>query len=436
MGSKARRNEGGGLQMGGLARNLTLFDAVMIGLGTMLGAGVFVLTGVAAHVAGPGALVSFVLAGLTVLFTACSFAELSTAYPKAGGPYTFVYKAFSEDLAFLTGWSLWIGLTLTTSFYCVGFSQYLSFLLPIPLSLGAFSLAGLVLLINALGSKGFSVFQNWVVGLLLGILCLYLFMGLRNLDPSLHKPFFPYGFPPVLRMASVLFISFLGFELIATAAEEIQDPGRTIPRATLFSVVLVTLIYACMVFITTGVTPYFELGESLTPIADTARILMGPTGGFLLLFAGLLATISSANGALMAASRIGFAMSRDALLPSLLGRVHPKFKTPLPSMLVTGLLVCGALFKGDIEWLAEAAAFLHLYPFVLVNIALLRLRGQKEYRPAFSVPFGPLLPCLGIASSLLLLSQLQSEDIFIGLLLLTPGLLYYSFRSGNPLSLE
>lgn len=411
----------------GLERNLSFADALMIGLGTMLGAGIFVLTGIAAQEAGPAAVYSYLLAGGTVLLTALSFAELSTAYPRAGGPYAFVLQAFSPKLAFLTGWSLWVGLALTTTFYAIGFAQYLSYLFPIPWTVGASLLAAFVIYVNIIGSKYFSRVQNTVVALLLVILSLYLVLGWSGIDPSLHEPFFPYGWPPVIRMASVLFVSFLGFELIATAAEEIKNPAVNVPLATVSSVIVVTVIYAVMVFVTTGIQAFHDLGNSPTPIADTAAMLMGPAGGWLLVGAGLLATVSSANGSIMAASRISFAMSRDGLMPALLGQVHPKSKTPVFSMVSTGVIVFIAILKGEIEWLAEAAGFLHLYPFVLVNLAAIQLRGNRNYRPGFKLPLGPVIPLLGAISSGLLIMQIHLEDMVIGSLLVIPGVIYYSF---------
>jgi len=397
----------------------------MIGIGTMLGAGVFVLTGIAAQTAGPAAMFSFILAGGAVLLTALSFAELSTAFPKAGGPYTFVWEAFSPWLAFLTGWSLWVGLALTTSFYAVGFAQYVNYVVAIPWPWAAFVVAIFVIYINIIGAKTFSNFQNIIVTALLVILVIYLYRGWTQIDLSLHEPFFPYGWPPVFRMSSVLFVSFLGFELIATAGEEIKNPRINLPAATIASVIVVTIIYAVMVYVTTGVQSYFDLGESRTPIADTAEILMGSIGGWMLVIAGVLATVSSANGSIMAASRVSFAMSRDRLLPLALGSVHRRYRTPVISMIATGLIVIATIFKGEIEWLAEAAGFLHLYPFVFVNLAAIKLRSTPKYKPLFRLPFGFLFPLLGSVCSLLLLLQIDYHDMRIGIGLVLPGLIYY-----------
>ncbi len=394
----------------------------------MIGAGIFVLSGSAAQMAGPAAVVSFALAGGAVLLTALCFAELATAMPQAGGPYVFVKEAFGESWGFFVGWSLWVGLALATAFYCTGFAQYLTFLVPIAspqLSAGLIALA--LIGTNMIGSAGAGKLQNALVVLLLGILAYYLAGSWGRIDTTLHDPFFPYGWSPVLDTASIVFVSFLGFELVATAAEEMKNPRRDLPLATLLSVVSVICLYVIILYAATGTISHFDLGESPTPIADAARIALGPWGAALIILAGLLATVSSANTSIMASSRVGWAMARDGLLPARLGSVHPRWHSPHAAVLATGLLLYLALLPQDVRQLAGAAGFLHLYPFVIINFAVVRLRQRPSYRPTFRVPGGLFLPVCAAGANLFLLSKVQLHDALWGLILLTPGLVYRLF---------
>lgn len=411
-----------------LGRNLGFIEALTIGVGSMIGAGIFVLSGSAAQSAGPAAAVSFALAGGSVLLTALCFAELATAMPQAGGPYIFVKKAFGEAWGFLVGWSLWVGLALATAFYATGFAQYLFFLIP-KASPGwsGIGVALVLLATNMAGSAGTGRLQNAVVMLLIAILGYYLLKSWDQIDPALHEPFFPYGWSPVLDTASIVFVSFLGFELVATAAEEMKNPRRDLPLATVISVVSVVCLYVVIIYAATGTISHFDLGESATPLADAARITMGPWGAILIIIAGLLATVSSANTSIMASSRVGWAMARDGLLPRIIGAVHPKWHSPHAAVLATGLVVFLALLPQDVRKLAGAAGFLHLYPFVVINLAVLNLRKRSSYRPTFRVPGGAFIPISAAAANLFLLSKVQVSDALWGLLLLMPGLAYRLF---------
>lgn len=413
--------------MAHLGRHLGLTEALTIGVGSMIGAGIFVLSGSAAQVAGPAATVSFALSGLSVLLTALSFVELATAMPRAGGPYVYVREAFGEALGFLIGWSMWVGLALATAFYAMGFAQYVHVLFA-ALDIPTASVVAILFLlaINLVGSKSAGKLQNTVVFLLLVALTVYIASGWKEVDKALHSPFLPYGWEPVVSTSASVFISFLGFELIATAAEELRNPKRDLPLATIISVVSVTLIYVLVLYVATGLMPYVDLGQTRTPIADTALRALGPVGVAIAVVGGLLATLSSANTSIMASSRIGWAMARDGLLPKVLAAVHRKWQSPHVAVGVTGLIVLASLFIKDVTQLAGAAGFLHLYPFLAVNIAVLKMRRRKGYSPTFRVPGGPILPLTAAASTLALLTKVNPSDIAWGLLLVVPGSVYYA----------
>jgi len=413
-----------------LGRSLGLLEALSIGIGSMIGAGIFVLSGSAAQAAGPAALISFALAGGSVLLTALCFAELATAMPRAGGPYVFVKEAFGDAWGFFVGWSLWVGLALATAFYCLGFAQYLNLLLPgVPPRAAAAAVALVLVGVNLTGARGTARLQNGMVLALVAILGYYIVRSLPVADASLRDPFLPYGWAPVVRSASTVFVSYLGFELIATAAEEMKNPRRDLPLATFLSIVVVVAIYVLVMYTATGLLSHYDLGKSPTPIADAARVAIGPAGAVLLVVAGLLATLSSANTSIMASSRVGWAMAQDALLPHALGRVYGRWRSPLPAVLATGAFTLLALTPDDARQLAGAAGFLHLYPFIVINAALLKLRTKPGYQPSFRVRGGAAVPLLAAAVNAFLLSKVALPDALWGALLIAPGLVYQGVRS-------
>jgi len=414
------------LRLNNERNKLGFFAALAFGLGAMIGAGIFVLSGYAAGTAGPAGAVSFLIAGICAMFTALSSAELASALPQAGGPYVFVKEGLGEALGFVTGWSVWVGLSLACAFYAMGFGQYLMFFLPgCSSKLTGALLLVLMLAINLAGAKRSATVQNMAVALLLIILLVYITVGLSDLDTQLHKPFAPYGWTPVVQTASVVFVSFLGFELLPAAAGDIRNARTVLPLLTVLSVTIVTILYVLVVYVATGILSYVDLGQSARPIADSAFIVIGRNGAIMIITGGLLATLSSANAAILAGARIAYAMSKDLLLPRHLAITRPSTNTPVNAVILTVLLSLLATGKGDTVVLAQAASFLHLFPFLLVNAAVVVLRRTSTYKPGFRLPFGILIPLLGLGSSVMLLVQITATDLFLSFLLIMPGLLYY-----------
>lgn len=415
-----------------LQGNMGLFAAMSLGVGAMIGAGIFVLSGWAAGTAGPAVVVSYLLAGLLTLPTALTLSELATAFPTAGGPFQYVWETFGPVFGFTTGWCLWTGIGLTTAFYSIGFAQYVAYFLHLPQQPAAMGLVVLLTLIAALGSKESAYLQNLVVLALLSILGLYVFRCISHVDHTLHTPFIPYGWEPVFDITSVIFVSYLGFEFVATTAEEIKNPQVNLPIATIGSVLLVVIIYCLVIYTATGIMSHVDLGQTSTPIADTAYLVMGKSGGLLIAIAGLLATMSSANGGIIAGTRLCFAMSRNRVLPSWLSFVNPNTLVPARAAIATGCVVCLALWKGEIQWLAGAAGILHLLPFILVNLALVKLRFDRQYRPLFRIPGGILLPSLGTCLFAFLLAQSTARDLVLALLIILSGLLTFTIMNLMP----
>lgn len=394
----------------GLVRELGLREGLAIGLGTMIGAGIFVLSGVAAERAGPAATISYILTGLVCLPIAMVVSELATGMPKAGGSYTFITQALGPLAGAVVGPGNWLGLTFATSFYLIAFGEYLSFFVPvIPPWAGAAAGGLFFTFINYRGAKVSGSVQNLVVILLLVILVAFISAGLFNIDPALHRPFMPHGWGATVRVIGLIIVSYTGFEKISTISEEIKNPSRNLPLAIVGSVIIATIIYTLILFVTTGLLSHNEIGQSEAPLIEGAGRIVGLVGSMVMLLAALLATLSSANAAILASSRINYGMGRDRVLPDWFGYIHPKLSTPSHSILVTGGLATLLALIGQAEILAEisSALFMVSYALLCMSVIVMRHTRPRWYHPAFRVPFYPVLP---IVAGLLALGVIMTMD--------------------------
>ncbi|WP_157533026.1 APC family permease, partial [Haloferax profundi] len=321
-----------------LAKDLGPLAALTIGIGTMIGAGIFVLPGAAVQQAGPLAAAAFVLGGVIALLTAASASELGTAMPKSGGAYYYINHALGPLFGSVAGWGNWMGLAFASAFYMTGFGQYVATFLTVPsLSLAGVTISGVKLValaggglfvfINYVGAKETGKLQNAIVLILLAILAVFTLFGLLNADIAKLQPFVPpdKGVSPLLPVTGLIFVSYLGFVQITSVAEEIKNPGKNLPRAVLGSVIIVTAVYALVLVTVLAAVDNSLVAGNETAVVDVARTLIGPLGAAAMLFGGLLATASSANASILASSRINFAMGRDRIVSEELNEIHPRF---------------------------------------------------------------------------------------------------------------
>ncbi|WP_181685442.1 amino acid permease [Halorhabdus salina] len=428
-----------------LAKDLGPLAALTIGVGTMIGAGIFVLPGQAAAKAGPAVALSFVAGGIISMFTAMSASELGTAMPKAGGSYFYVNHALGPLFGSIAGMGNWMGLAFASAFYTLGFGDYLSTFVPLPtITVGSFVLtqiqigallAGVAfVLVNYVGAKETGRLQNIIVILLVSILTVFSVLGFLQADLSTLQPFFPKGTGSILPGTALVFVSFLGFAKITTVAEEIKNPGRNLPLAIIGSVAIVTVMYAIIMVMLMGVVNWEQLGPAVTdrPVLDVAEVAFGAVGiGALgvgtLTFAGLLATASSANASILASSRINFAMGRDKLISAWLNDVHDRFATPYRSIAVTGGFIVAFILIGNVKVLAKAGSVLHLIVYGLLNIALIVMReaDTPEYDPEFRVPWYPVVPILGAVTSFGLIAFMKPIEIVLAAAFVAFGVVWY-----------
>jgi len=424
-----------------LAKDLGPLAALTIGVGTMIGAGIFILPGNAIEQAGWFAVVSFLLGGAIALLTALSASELGTAMPVSGGAYFYVNRALGPMFGSVAGWANWLGLAFASAFYMVGFGEYISAIFGLggTLSLGpvalpavktiAFLAAAFFVAVNYVGAKETGRLQNVIVILLVAILAVFTAVGALRADPANLPP--RSGFGPMMTTTGLIFVSYLGFVQITSVAEEIKEPGKNLPRAVIGSVLLVSVIYALVLITMAAAVEQGFIAEQQQAdkiaVVEVGRVLLGPAGAVALLFGGLLATASSANASILASSRINFAMGRDRIVTPSINEVHPRFGTPYRAIAITGALILGFIVAGNVELLASLGSVLHLVIYGLLNIALIVMREADVpgYDPDFTVPLYPFTPILGALTSFALIVFINPVVILIGAGLVVGAIFWY-----------
>jgi amino acid transporter len=390
---------------GKLVRELGFKEGLAIGLGTMIGAGIFVLPALATERAGQAAAFSYLIAGLICLPVAMIVSELATGMPRAGGSYTFIAQALGPLAGSVVGPANWLGLTFANGFYLIATGRYLALFTPIPPWAGAVAVGLLFTFLNYRGAKLSGSVQHLVVIVLVAILALFVVVGVLEGPDIPREPFLPHGWGAVVGTVGLIIVSFTGFEKISTVAEEIKHPGRNLPLAIIGSVAIATILYVLLLFVATGLMPpgrIVNLQKGL--LVEAASRTVGPAGEAVMIFAALLATLSSANAATMASSRISYGMGRDRVLPGWFGHAHPRFNTPSNGILFTGGLSTLLALTGSAETLAEISSALFMVSYTLLCISVIVMRRVKRrwYHPAFRAPLYPALPlvagtlCLGV----------------------------------------
>ena len=412
-------------------RELSFLDATSIGLGTMIGGGIFILPSIAAAQAGPASAISFLIAGIVSLLSALSHAEVATDMQDSdGGSYEYVHRALGPMLGSVVGWGMWIGLVFATAFYAVGFAQYLSFfsgtlpIIPVAVAL-AVALVGL----NYYGAAEASVIEDAIVLILLVLIVLFVAGGVPAIGGNNLRPFNPNGWEAVLATTGTVYVSFIGFAVIATAAAEIENPARNLPLSMITAVVVPTVLYVLVMIVSTGVLPAEELQGSNVPVADVAAQYAGSLGALAMVAGAALATVSSANASVLAAGRVSYAMGTDGLLSDWLATLSSRFGTPARAIVATGVGIVVLVVLGvRVALLAEVASFMYLVTYGLVHVAVVRLRRNDEaYDPHFRIPDAlyPATPILGVLTTLAIMTQMDPLVIVGGILLALAGAAWY-----------
>jgi amino acid transporter len=402
-----------------LSREMGVISATMIGVGAMIGAGIFVLTGIAAGEAGPALLLVFLLNGVVTAFTAMTYAELSSAIPEAGGGYLWVKHSLPGINGFLSGWMSWFAHAVAGSLYALGFGAYFGMLLETyNISLFGFSgdhltrflavaIALVFIYINYMGASETGVIANIIGFMKIAILGVFILSGIYAMynRPEFFTnfhPFLPNGYGGVFMAMGLTFIAFEGYEVIAQTAEEVKDPKKNLPRAIFLSMIIVIPIYLLVAFVSIGamqtdIPTWQFLGQHQElGLVEAARQFM-PFGTFLLLLGGVMSTMSALNATTFSSTRVSFAMGRDHNLPGIFKKVHPVKRTPYMALFITGALIIVMALGLPIEDVASASAVMFLLLFLQVNIAVIVIRKKfgSELEYGYKMPLFPLIPVLG-----------------------------------------
>ncbi len=424
-----------------LVRTLGLAQIMMLGIGGTMGAGVFVLTGHAAGLVGPAVILVFLLAGLQSLPNSLSYAELASSFPIAGGGYAYISQATEGLLPFSVGWVSWFSSMVYAALSAVGAAYSLKIFFPfLPVAPTAVLLIAAFVVISLRGSEEAGRTQVILAGILLGSLGLFVLLGLVMPDGFSWTTFYSAGgffiyddllenMARIFQAVTLVNVLFVGYEVIATTAEEAKNPGRNIPIAVVGTIFICAVVYCAVAFVALGVLPVDVLAGSSTPLSAAAARFLGRWGAPLLGMAGIIATVTSLNTALLSSARVALALSRDGYLPDVLSRIHPRLKTPVPAILVSGLFIGLAAISGDEVFLSYVSNFGYMFVVFFTNVSVILLRRKFPDHPRpFRTPWYPVTPILGCLGIIVVEAFTELHALVVGLGLIAVGLLVYQLR--------
>ncbi len=458
-----------------LHRVLGPVQLTSLGIGCVIGAGIFVVTGQAAHdKAGPAIMLSFVMAGLACVFSALCYAEFASMVPVAGSAYTYAYATLGELAAWIIGWDLLLEYTIASSAVAHGWSQYFQefigvFLPRIPAVIGrtpfdydpglgrfiatgsavdlpAVLVTAMLTVVLVRGVRESASFNTAMVVVKLAVVLIVIGLGAFYVNPANWRPFAPFGFSGIslfgrtilgqtgaggeplgmLAGSAIIFFAYIGFDSVSTHAEEAKNPSRDVPIGILASLALCTVLYIAVAAVLTGMVPYNEINID-APVADAFRRVGLPWAHFVISIGAVVGITSVLLVLMLSQPRVMLAMARDGLVSSrFFGAVHPRFRTPWLSQILMGCFVSVLAGVLPLRILAELVNIGTLLAFFVVCAAVLVLRRtHPEARRSFRVPWVPLVPVLGMASSLLLMISLPKENWWRLLIWLLIGLVIY-----------
>jgi APA family basic amino acid/polyamine antiporter len=429
---------------GGLRRALGVLDLMAIGVGAVIGAGIFVLTGVAAQDAGPAVSLSFVLAAIACGFVALCYSELSTLFPVTGSAYIYTYAALGELWAWLVGWALILEYTLGAAVVAEGWSGYVrdllqdrGILLPLwmrndpwstPGALIDFPAVALVLTITGIvvvGIQESARFSRIMVFTKVLIVLFVIGVGGLHIQPANWQPFMPFGALSIIQAAAVVFIAYIGFDVISATAEEVTRPDRDLPLGLIGTVAACALLYTGVALVLTGMVPYTQINIS-DPVASAFQSAGLRFVGNIIAVGVIVGLISVMTSVLIGQPRIFFAMARDGLLPPWVERIHPRFKTPALITVVSGGVIALVAGLVPLDTLVHMTSLGTLVAFSLVCAAVLVLRRRYPDLPRpFRCPGVPWVPLGGMLICLILMLELPSSTWLRILAWMVIGLLVY-----------
>lgn len=398
---------------GELKRALGAFDLTALGIGAIIGTGIFVLAGIGAQKAGPGIMLSFIVAGIACLCAALCYAELAAMIPAAGSAYTYVYATMGEFIAWMIGWNLILEYLVASSAVASGWSGYFNNLIELShiaiphallsnpfsggiMNLPAFVIALLITALLTVGVQESARVTSAIVILKIIVLLIFIVVAAPAVVPAHWHPFLPFGFQGVMSGAAIIFFAYIGFDAVATTAEEAKNPQRDLPIGILASLAICTVFYIIVAAILTGMVPFAQLNVP-DPLAHALVLVNKAPWAKLVSFGAVFGLTSVLVVMMMGMPRIWFAMSRDGLMPAVFSKVHPRFRTPFVSTIFSGIIV--ALLAGllPIDVIAEMTNIGTLSAFIAVSIGVWVLRRRSPELPrVFKAPALPFVATVAV----------------------------------------
>jgi APA family basic amino acid/polyamine antiporter len=425
-----------------LRKSLKAMDLAALGIGSVVGTGIFVATGQGAHLAGPGVLISFIIAAITAGLCALTYSELACMFPVAGSTYSYSYAAFGEVIAWVIGWDLMLEYLVSGSAVASGWSTTFIGLLEnigvkLPKALCLTPIAGgivdlpavlitlLITWILYLGIRESSVTNNVIVVIKIAVIVLFIILGLRHVNFSNFIPLAPFGWKGIMAGAAIIFFAYIGFDAVSTAAEETINPKRDVPIGLMVCLAVVIVLYVSVAFVLTGVVPFKEIDVGNALPAALARIGIR-WGGALVATGGIIGMISTLLITVYGQVRIFMVMARDGLLPEVFSRIHPRHRTPALCTWITGGLT--ALIAGlfPLPMIIDLCNIGTLFAFILVSIGVIVLRHtQPQVERKFKTPLVPFTPLVTVGFCFYLMYSLPTVTWFRFVAWLAVGLAIY-----------
>jgi APA family basic amino acid/polyamine antiporter len=449
-----------------LRKDLSAFDLTVFGVGVVIGTGIFVLTGVQAHLnAGPSIVISFVLAAIACAFAALCYAEFASTVPVAGSAYTFGYATLGELIAWIIGWDLALELALGAAVVARGWSGYFQTLLNLPNSVAGESahvdlvavlIVVAVTVLLVLGTKLSGRVTGVFVVIKVAVVLFVIVAGLFYIKSANYSPFLPHSIPAekgaggsepliqavagitpshfglwgVIAASSLVFFAYIGFDIVATSAEETRNPQRDLPRGIIGTLIICTVLYMAVSFVIVGMVKYSDPRlASAAPLAEAFKAVGADWAARLISLGGILGITTVIIVLMMGQARVLFAMSRDGLLPKQLSAVHPRFGTPWVTTILTGAVVAVLAAFVSLEKLSELVNIGTLFAFVIVSIGVVVLRRQRpDLQRPFRVPAVPWLPVLSVLACAWLMLNLPVDTwIRFGIWLVVGLAIYFGY---------
>ncbi|MFC1500349.1 amino acid permease [Candidatus Zixiibacteriota bacterium] len=409
-----------------LHKHLNLKATFSLSIGPMLSSGIFLLPALVFSEIGPAAILVYLIAGLLLIPSLLSQAELATAMPRAGGTYYFLDRSLGALVGTVAGAGTWLALTFKSAFDLIGLGAYLVLFLSLPVKPVAVALCVLFAGLSISGMKKVAQVQVFLVSIVLAMTVYFIAMGLLQIDPEPFTPFITGSSVSFLGAIGLVYIGFTGLTKVASVAEEIDDLERTIPLAMIYALAITTLLYILVMIVLVGVLDPVTLSTTYVPMADAARKFLGPTGTTLISITAITAFIASANAGLTAASRYPFAMARDDLAPApfrQLGRFH----TPTNAIIVTALFMIPFILILSPTSIAKLASAFQLMLFGMLNLAVIVMRESRieSYDPGFRARPYPWIQIIGILTSLILIPALGMLPVIASTVIVVLTLLWY-----------